>query len=99
LKASYKQLWFQENRLSWLDVNMKKYDELIKGIQNLEGYCYIKAHNELSEKGRKISIEPLFKGKPVYYEIDKTEVSTRSKNIQNLSILIKNAKITTRVIQ
>lgn len=99
LKASYKELWLKENRFSWLNVNMKKYDELIQGIQNLEGHCFITAHNELTEKGRKITIEPLFEGKPVYYEINKDNVSPDSKKYTGPLYLKSDAKITAKVIQ
>ncbi len=99
LKTTYAQLWLKENRNWWLEVNMRKYDELIRGIEDLEGYCFIKAHHELSEKGRKISIEPLFKGKPVYYETDKTEVSAKSKRYTGPFYINSDAKIAARVIQ
>lgn len=99
LKASYKELWLQENRLSWLDVNMKKYDELINGIKNLEGHCFIKAHNELTEKGRKVTIEPLFRDKPVFFEIDKNDVTSASKKYTAPIYLNKDARILAKVIE
>lgn len=98
LKSTYKQLWLKENRNWWLDVNMKKYDELIQGIKNLEGYCYINTYNDPADAERKISLQPLFEGMPVYYEFGDKAVTTKSKKYTRPIALNKDIKIVARVI-
>ena len=71
-KSDYAALWHQENRDYWLDKNLKKFDELISDISNLETHCIITPSPILSEKGREISIKSLFNDLPVYYSIDTT---------------------------
>jgi len=71
LKDTYTTLWLNENRPYWLEVNEKKFDELISGIANLEAYCLIIPAEQLSEQGREIKLKSLFGDFPVFYTIEK----------------------------
>ncbi len=70
LKHEYKRLWLAENRVSWLEVNMQKYDQLKADIDHLEGHCIIQADDSLSGQGRGISIQSLFGDLPVWYSLN-----------------------------
>ena len=69
LKETYTALWLNENRPYWLEVNEKKFDELIADIANLKAYCMIIPAEQLSEHGREITLKSLFDDLPLYYTI------------------------------
>ncbi len=70
LKHEYQRLWLAENRASWLEVNMQKYDQLKADIDHLEGHCIIQADDSLSEQGRGIFIQSLFSDLLVSYSLN-----------------------------
>ncbi len=79
LKKEYAFLWKQENRNSWLDVNLEKYEQLSRDIINLQGYCVISPDEEISKKGRGITIHSLFNDLPVYYALNDGEYQLYTK--------------------
>ena len=99
LQSDYALLWNKENRNWWLNINIKKYDDLIKDLNNLKYHCIITADSQLSEKGRKISIKSIFDDLPIYYELNKDTITQASLKYTEPFFINEDAKIMARVIE
>ena len=98
LKNEYADLWNEESRPDWLEVNLKKFDALKSDLENLEGYCIISADDKITEKGRAITMRSLFGDLPVYYSIN-DEAPDFSKKYTDTLVLDYDANIKARVVK
>lgn len=96
LKKAFANLWKQENRLYWLNANMTRFDDLIKSMHQLGGHIIIEPINEMSEKGRAITIRSVFNEIPIQYELNGKNISTNApvyrKPIYSKSDIMVTAK-------
>ncbi|MDY0278805.1 MAG: chitobiase/beta-hexosaminidase C-terminal domain-containing protein, partial [Acholeplasma sp.] len=93
LKTEYINLWNRENREYWLDINLAKYDVLIDDLKNLEGYCIISTSDDITEKGRAISMRSLFGDFPIYYSINQDTVGSFSSKYTEPIYVAEDASI------
>ncbi|MDD2385233.1 MAG: glycoside hydrolase family 20 zincin-like fold domain-containing protein [Bacteroidales bacterium] len=98
LKAEYTNLWNKENRQYWLDKNLEKYDVLIDDLNNLEAYCIISPSDNISEKGRAISMRTLFGNLPIYYSINQDTVDDFSEKYTDTIYIAEDVSIKARAI-
>ena len=69
LKVEYTKIWQQENRNYWLDVNMKKYDDIAKELQNIEYMPLIEP--SINEEGMaNAQLRTLYNDKEIRFTID-----------------------------
>lgn len=74
LKQAYIQLWEQECRPYWLDVNMKKYDDAARELQTLPYLPFIESGSD--ENGKVvITLNTLYHDQPIHYTLDGKEVT------------------------
>ncbi|MCK9452983.1 MAG: beta-N-acetylhexosaminidase [Bacteroidales bacterium] len=99
LKETYTVLWLNENRPYWLDVNEQKFDKLIADIANLEAYCLIIPAEQLSEKGREISLKSLFGDLPVFYTTGQDTAESLFQPYTENLFFDKDVSIKARVIE
>ena len=75
LKKEYVKVWNIESRPYWLDVNMKKYDDIARELQQLEYLPFIEAITD--EKGHTaIALKTIFGDKEIRYTLDGKDVTT-----------------------
>ena len=74
LKNEYVKVWNIESRPYWLDVNMKKYDDVARELQQLE---YLPFIEPLTDDGGNtaIALKTIFADKEIHYTIDGKEVA------------------------
>ncbi len=96
LKSQYKELWSLESKEWWLSVNMKKFDKLQDDLEQLYGHCFINFDNNISGKGRMITLNTLFSNLPVYYTFDENGINW--KKYQSPIYANKDLKIFAKVI-
>jgi hypothetical protein len=74
LKCEYIPIWSQENRPYWLEVNMKKYDDIARELQQLEYLPFIESTT--TEKGYPaVALKTIFDDKEIHYTVDGKEVT------------------------
>ena len=74
LKKEYVKVWDIESRPYWLDVNLKKYDDIARDLQQLEYLPFIETTTD--EKGHTaIALKTVFNDKEIRYTIDGKEVT------------------------
>ena len=74
LKKEYVKVWNIESRPYWLDVNMKKYDDIAKELQQLEYLPFIEPTTD--ENGlAAVALKTIFGDKSIFYTIDGKEVT------------------------
>ena len=74
LKNEYVKVWNIENRPYWLDVNMKKYDDIAKELQQLEYLPFIEPTTD--RKGNAaVLLKTIFGDKKIHYTLDGKEVT------------------------
>ena len=86
LKNEYVKVWNIESRPYWLDVNMKKYDDIAKELQQLEYLPFIEPTTD-AEGNAAIASKTLFSNKEIHYTIDGKEVSTNDSIYQQPIVL------------
>ena len=86
LKNEYVKVWNIESRPYWLDVNMKKYDDIAKELQRLEYLPFIEPTTD-AEGNAAIALKTLFSNKEIHYTIDGKEVSTNDSIYQQPIVL------------
>ena len=75
LKCEYIKVWEQESRPYWLEVNMKKYDDVARELQQIEYLPFIESIN--TGKGNAaVALKTIFNDKKILYTIDGNEVTT-----------------------
>ncbi len=86
LKNEYVKVWNFESRPYWLDVNMKKYDDIARELQQLEYLPFIETTT--NEKGLvAIALKTVFGDKEIHYTIDGKEVTTNDSVYQSPIVL------------
>ena len=73
LKKEYIKVWNIESRPYWLDVNMKKYDDIATELQQLEYLPFIETTTD-ANGNTAIALKTLFADKEIHYTIDGKEV-------------------------
>ena len=72
LKKEYVKVWNIESRPYWLDVNMKKYDDIARELQQLEYLPFIETTT--NEKGHTaVALKTVFGDKEIRYTLDGSE--------------------------
>ena len=86
LKKEYVKVWNIESRPYWLDVNMKKYDDIAHELQQLEYLPYIEATTY--EKGHAVVVlRTIFNNKEIRYTLDGKEVTPNDSVYQSPIVL------------
>ena len=86
LKTEYVKIWNIESRPYWLDVNMKKYDDIARELQQLEYLSFIEAIT--NEKGHAaVALKTVFNDKEIRYTLDGKEVTPNDSVYQNPIVL------------
>ena len=86
LKKEYVKVWNIESRPYWLDVNMKKYDDIACELQQLEYLPFIETTT--NEKGRTaIALKTIFGDKEIRYTLDGKEVTPNDSVYQSPIVL------------
>lgn len=81
LKNEYVKVWNFENRPYWLDVNMKKYDDIAKELQQLEYLPFIEPTTD-TEGNVAVALKTVFCDKEIHYTLDGKEVTTNDSIYQ-----------------
>ena len=84
LKMEYIKVWNNESRTYWLDVNMKKYDDIARELQQIEYLPFIELIN--TEGHAAIDLFTLLDAndeKPIHYTVDGKEVTKSDPVYEN----------------
>ena len=82
LKKEYVKVWNIESRPYWLDVNMKKYDDIARELQQLEYLPFIETTT--NEKGHAaVALKTVFGDKEIRYTVDGKEVTKSAPVYEN----------------
>ena len=74
LKLEYVKVWNFESRPYWLDVNMKKYDDIAIELQQLEYLPFIESTTD-NEGNAAVMLKTVFSDKKIHYTLDGKEVT------------------------
>ena len=74
LKNEYVKVWDIECRPYWLDVNMKKYDDIARELQQLEYLPFIEPITD-DEGNTTIALKTIFDDKEIHFTLDGKEVT------------------------
>ena len=74
LKKEYVKVWNNESRPYWLDVNMKKYDDVALELQQIENLPFIETTTDKNGYAA-IALKTIFGDKEIHYTIDGKEVT------------------------
>lgn len=74
LKKEYVKVWNFESRPYWLDVNMKKYDDIARELQQLEYLPFIETTTD-DNGNTAITLKTIFADKEIHYTTDGKEVT------------------------
>ena len=74
LKKEYVKVWNFENRPYWLDVNMKKYDDIARELQQLEYLPFIETTTD-DNGNTAIVLKTIFADKEIHYTTDGKKVT------------------------
>ena len=74
LKKEYVKVWNFENRPYWLDINMKKYDDIARELQQLEYLPFIETTTD-DNGNTAIVPKTIFADKEIHYTTDGKEVT------------------------
>ncbi len=86
LKKEYVKVWNIESRPYWLDVNMKKYDDIARELQQLEYLPFIETTT--NEKGHTaVALKTVFGDKEIRYTLDGKEVTPNDSIYQSPIVL------------
>ena len=82
LKKEYIKVWNQESRPYWLEVNMKKYDDIAKELQRMEYLPFIETTSD--EKGNAaVALRTVYGDKEIRYTLDGKEVTPHDSLYKN----------------
>ena len=94
LKNEYVKVWNIESRPYWLDVNMKKYDDIAKELQQLEYLPFIEATTD--EYGNAaVALKTVFNDKEIHYTVDGKEVTQNDSLYRNPIVLVQPCLVKT----
>ena len=74
LKKEYVKVWNFESRPYWLDINMKKYDDIARELQQLEYLPFIETTTD-DNGNTAIVLKTIFADKEIHYTTDGKEVT------------------------
>jgi hypothetical protein len=74
LKNEYVKVWNNESRPYWLDVNMKKYDDIVIELQRLEYLPFIETTTD-DNGNTAIALKTIFADKEIHFTTDGKEVT------------------------
>ena len=86
LKKEYVKVWNIESRPYWLDVNMKKYDDIAHELQQIEYLPFIEATTDKNGNAA-IALKTIFGNKPIHYTLDGKEVTPNDSVYQSPIVL------------
>ena len=86
LKNEYVKVWNFESRPYWLDVNMKKYDDIAIELQQLEYVPFIEPATD-EEGNAAVALKTIFSDKKIHYTVDGKEVKRNDSLYHNPIIL------------
>ena len=86
LKTEYVKVWNIESRPYWLDVNLKKYDDIARELQQLEYLPFIEATTDKNGNAA-IALKTVFGDKAIHYTIDGKEVTENDSIYRNPVVL------------
>ena len=86
LKKEYVKVWNFESRPYWLDVNMKKYDDIVRELQQLEYLPFIEPATD-AEGNAAIQLKTLYGDKAIHYTLDGRIVTQNDSVYQHPVIL------------
>ena len=86
LKTEYVKVWNIESRPYWLDVNMKKYDDIAIQLQQLEYLPFIEPITD-TEGRAAVMLKTVFGDKEIHYTIDGKEVTANDSVYRNPIVL------------
>ena len=86
LKKEYVKVWNIESRPYWLDVNMKKYDDIARELQQLEYLPFIEAITDKNGHTA-VALKTLFGDKEIHYTLDGKEVAANDTIYQEPIVL------------
>ena len=82
LKKEYVKVWNFESRPYWLDVNMKKYDDIVRELQQLEYLPFIEPATD-AEGNAAIQLKTLYGDKAIHYTLDGRTVTQNDSVYQH----------------
>ena len=86
LKKEYVKVWNFESRPYWLEVNMKKYDDIARELQQLEYLPFIETTTD--ENGHAaVVLKTIFADKIIHYTLDGKEVTQNDSIYKNPIVL------------
>ena len=86
LKTEYVKVWNIESRPYWLDVNLKKYDDIARELQQLEYLPFIEAITDKNGNAA-IALKTVFGDKAIHYTLDGKEVTENDSIYRNPVVL------------
>jgi hypothetical protein len=86
LKKEYVKVWNIESRPYWLDINMKKYDDMAKELQQLEYLPFIETTTDNSGNTA-IALKTIFADKEIHFTTDGKEVTSSDPIYENPIVL------------
>ncbi len=86
LKKEFVKVWNIESRPYWLDVNMKKYDDIAKELQQLEHLPFIETTTDKNGNAA-IALKTVFGDKSIHYTLDGKEVTENDSVYQSPIVL------------
>ena len=86
LKNEFVVVWNIESRPYWLDVNMKKYDDIAKELQQIEYLPFFESTTD-NQGNAAIALKSIFSDKNIHYTLDGKAVTTNDSLFQNPIVL------------
>ena len=86
LKKEYVKVWNIESRPYWLDVNMKKYDDIARELQQLEYLPFIETTTDKNGNAA-ITLKTIYGDKVIHYTLDGKEVTPNDSVYQSPIVL------------
>ena len=86
LKTEYVKVWDFESRPYWLNVNMKKYDDIARELQRIEYLPFIEPTND-ADSNVAIVLKTIFGDKEIHYTLDGKEVTASDSLYQHPIVL------------
>ena len=86
LKKEYVKVWNIESRPYWLDVNMKKYDDIARELQQLEYLPFIETTTNEKDHAA-VALKTIFGDKEIRYTLDGKEVTPNDSVYQSPIVL------------
>jgi hypothetical protein len=86
LKKEYVKVWNIESRPYWLDVNMKKYDDIARELQQLEYLPFIETTTDKNGNAA-IALKTIYGDKVIHYTLDGKEVTPNDSVYQSPIVL------------